>query len=261
MVMILKTTGVCLATGLVGALALHLVRSRALLWSIVVAALVPLLAVSASVAVNVELKVISSHDPTPVTVALGCATVIGAHLSFILGRRVAEGSRRLTYTLRDLGSDTHRQTGDSPSDGAARNGEMRELAALATELDSTRARLAVAQRRTRALQDTRLELLAFLCHDLLTPLARLRALTEDLQDGVVANRSESLRQMRQAVDRTTGLVGDLFELSHLDTPTSTSPGERSMVSLLELARGVTRELEAHARRRDVRLRLDAATRP
>ena len=32
MVMILKTTGVCLATGLVGALALHFLGSRALLW-------------------------------------------------------------------------------------------------------------------------------------------------------------------------------------------------------------------------------------
>lgn len=253
---VLVTTGVCLATGLAGALALHLVRSRALVWSIIVAALVPLLAVSASVIVNVGLMVLSTHDSTAVSIALGCATVIGALLSFLLGRRVAQGSRRLTNALLALGSDARRGTGDSPPKGIDRIGEPREIAALAAELDSTRDRLALAQQRARALQDSRRELVAFLCHDLRTPLAGLRALTEGLQDGVVEDRPVALRQMRETVDRMTGLVGDLFALSRPDTSMPTSPVQRSMVSLLELAHDVTGELEAHARRREVRLRLD-----
>ena len=100
---VLITVAVCVGTALLGALALHLVRMRSLTWSIVVAALIPLLAVTASVVLNVQLMFISAHDSTAVSVALACATVIGVLVSFVLGRRVALGSRRLTTALRDLG--------------------------------------------------------------------------------------------------------------------------------------------------------------
>ncbi|MEO6997774.1 MAG: hypothetical protein ABI112_06795, partial [Terracoccus sp.] len=56
----------CAATALLGGLALRAVRARSLLWSIVVAALVPLVAVSVSVLLNVRLMFISSHDSTAV---------------------------------------------------------------------------------------------------------------------------------------------------------------------------------------------------
>ncbi len=92
MVVIVATTVVtCLVIALLGGLVLHLVRTRQLVWSIVVAALVPLLAVSASVVLNVQLMFLSSHDATAVSVALVCATLIGVLLSFVLGRRVALG--------------------------------------------------------------------------------------------------------------------------------------------------------------------------
>ena len=49
-------------------------------------------------------------------VLIGCATVIGPLLSFLVGRRVAQGSRRLTNALLDLGSDIpvkNRRGGDA----------------------------------------------------------------------------------------------------------------------------------------------------
>ena len=97
-----------------------------------------------------------------------------------------------------------------------------EIAGLAAELEATRERLASAQQRARALEDSRRELVAFLSHDLRTPLAGLRALAEGLEDGVVGDPGMALHQMRQTVDRMTGLVGDLFELSRL----SSSPEPR-----------------------------------
>jgi signal transduction histidine kinase len=256
MSIVLSTTAVCVAIGLLGALALRFVRTRSLVVSIVVAALIPLLAITASVAVNVQLMFISTHDSTAVSVALACATVIGVALSFLLGRRVARGSRRLTTALRDLGNDPRPQTGVQAVEASIPDGEPGEIAALATELETTRDRLASAQQRARALDDSRRELVAFLSHDLRTPLAGLRALTEGLEDDVLPDRPAALRQMRQTVDRMTGLVGDLFELSRLHSPTTTAPRQRSMVSLVELAHDVTGELHAHARRRNVRLLLD-----
>ncbi|MEP6650007.1 MAG: HAMP domain-containing sensor histidine kinase [Lapillicoccus sp.] len=253
---VLVTVAVCVGTALLGAVALHLVRMRSLTWSIVVAALIPLLAVTASVVLNVQLMFISAHDSTAVSVALACATVIGVLLSFVLGRRVALGSRRLTTALRDLGS-VSRHGGVEPSLAeVSTTGQPGEIVALAEELAATRERLANAQQRARALEDSRRELVAFLSHDLRTPLAGLRALAEGLEDGVLEDRSAALRQMRQTVDRMTGLVGDLFELSRLHAPSASVPPQRSMVSLVELAHDVTGELAAHARRREVQLRLD-----
>jgi signal transduction histidine kinase len=252
MTIVLLTAGVCATTALIGAVALRLVRARSLGWSIVVAALVPLLAVTASVVLNVQLMFISAHDSTAVSVALACATLIGVLLSFGLGRSIARGSQNLTSALRSLGATSG--AGIRPAPAGDR--QPGEIAALGAELEVTRERLATAQQRARALEDSRRELVAFLSHDLRTPLAGLRALAEGLEDGVIEDRPGALRQMRQTVDRMTGLVGDLFELSRLHAATTGQPPSRSMVSLVEVAGDVTSELGAHARRREVALRLD-----
>lgn len=252
----LVTTAACLSVALLGALTLHLVRGRSLVWSIVVAALVPLVAVTASVVLNVRLMFISAHDSTAVSVALACATVVGVLLSVVLGRRVALGSRRLTTALRDLGTAAEADELVGAATASSPRSAPGEIAGLAAELEATRERLASAQQRARALEDSRRELVAFLSHDLRTPLAGLRALAEGLEDGVVGDPGMALHQMRQTVDRMTGLVGDLFELSRLSSSPEPTSRERSLVSLVELAHDVAGEIEEHARCRDVRLLLD-----
>ena len=253
---VLVTVAVCVGTALLGAVALRLVQMRSLTWSIVVAALIPLVAVTASVVLNVQLMFISAHDSTAVSVALAAPPSSGCLLSFVLGRRVATGSRRLTSALRDLGSVSRHGDPPRPVAEIPTSGQPGEIVALAEELAATRERLANAQQRARALEDSRRELVAFLSHDLRTPLAGLRALAEGLEDGVIEDRTAALRQMRQTVDRMSGLVGDLFELSRLHAPTASTTPQRSMVSLVELAHDVTGELAAHSRRREVQLRLD-----
>ncbi len=253
---LLLTAATCLAIAVLGGVVLRVVRSRSVFWSIVVAALVPLLAVTASVVVNVQLMFISSHDSTAVSVALACASVIGVLLSFVLGRRVSAGSRRLTSALRDLATPA---ANVAPWTGSSDDGTApAEIAGLAAELELTRARLASAQERASAIEGSRRELVAFMSHDLRTPLAGLRALAEGLEDGVIDDAPAALRQMRQTVDRMNGLVGDLFELSRLQAGTSPRTQPRTMVSLLELSQDIVGELGAHASRRGVQLRLESA---
>ncbi len=257
---LIYTALACLGTAGVGALVLRAVRSRSLFWSIVVAALIPLLAVTASVVLNVRLMFISTHDSTAVSVALALATVIGVLLSFVLGRRVSAGSRQLTSALRELALPGAPR-GETPAAGPDRSATANpsspaEIVALARELDVTRDRLDAAQRRALALEDSRRELVAFMSHDLRTPLAGLRALAEALEDGVIDDAPGALRQMRQTVDRMNGLVGDLFELSRLHAGPSTATEPRAMVSLLELAHDIAGELGAHATRHGVRLDVD-----
>jgi signal transduction histidine kinase len=103
------------------------------------------------------------------------------------------------------------------------------------------------------LEASRRELVAFMSHDLRTPLAGLRAVSEGLEDGVIDDVPNALRQMRSTVDRMTGLVDDLFELSRLSA--APLPRRRSAVSLRELAEDVVGENNEHARASGVCLKL------
>ena len=253
MEVVLVTVAACAATAVLGGVILQAVRSRSLLWSIVVAALVPVLAVSAAVVINVERMFISAHDSTIVSLALGCASVIAVLLSFVLGRRVASGSRELTHALRGL-ADAPGPDARQPSSAPA----PAEITALARELAGTRSRLDASQERERAVERSRRELVAFMSHDLRTPLAGLRALAEGLEDGVIDDTPTALRQMRQTVDRMNALVGDLFELSRLRAEDHEARVPGTMVSLAEISEDAVAELDAHARQRQVDLSLDVA---
>ncbi|WP_249999158.1 sensor histidine kinase KdpD [Actinoplanes sp. M2I2] len=76
-----------------------------------------------------------------------------------------------------------------------------------------------ARERERRLESGRRELVAWVSHDLRTPLAGLRAMAEALEDGVVgdpATVGEYHRRIRVGADRMTQLVDDLFELSRIN---------------------------------------------
>jgi signal transduction histidine kinase len=250
------TAGAVVLTGLLGASVLQAIRRRSLLFSIVVAALVPVAAVSAAVALNVNQMVISEHDSTVVSVALGLSTVLAVVLSFALGRRVISGSRELTQALRGLGEGP--SAGTTASVGSGRSSAPAEITALATELETTREKLQLSRERERSLEQNRRELVAFMSHDLRTPLAGLRALAEGLEDGVIEDQDAALHQMRQTVERMNGLVGDLFELSRLNAGPARRAQARGPVSLVELAYDVVGEAREPARLRHVDLVLDVA---
>lgn len=75
-----------------------------------------------------------------------------------------------------------------------------------------------ASDRERALEASRRELVAWVSHDLRTPLAGLRAMSEALEDGVVSEPDQVARYhatMTREVDRLAGMVEDLFELSRI----------------------------------------------
>ncbi|GIM89763.1 sensor histidine kinase [Paractinoplanes toevensis] len=76
-----------------------------------------------------------------------------------------------------------------------------------------------ARDRERHLEAGRRELVAWVSHDLRTPLAGMRAMAEALEDGVVADWAtvaEYHRRIRVETDRMTRLVDDLFELSRIN---------------------------------------------
>ncbi|WP_020664646.1 sensor histidine kinase [Amycolatopsis benzoatilytica] len=75
-----------------------------------------------------------------------------------------------------------------------------------------------ARERERAAEASRRELVAWISHDLRSPLAGIQAMAEALADGVVSERAEVADYAQRISGETTrlsGMVGDLFELSRI----------------------------------------------
>ena len=75
-----------------------------------------------------------------------------------------------------------------------------------------------ARNRERAAEASRRELVAWISHDLRTPLAGIRAMAEALADGVVAEPrdvSAYAQRIGAETNRLAGMVDDLFELSRI----------------------------------------------
>jgi signal transduction histidine kinase len=81
-----------------------------------------------------------------------------------------------------------------------------------------------ARQRERAAETARRELVAWISHDLRTPLAGVRAMSEALADGVVDRPDEVVeyaRRIGREVSHLSGMVDDLFELSRIAAGTLT----------------------------------------
>lgn len=109
-------------------------------------------------------------------------------------------------------------------------GAANELAHLASELAAVSRQLEQSRARERALDHSRRELVAWVSHDLRSPLATVRAMAEALDDGVVDDGATVERyhhQMRRDAERLTKLVDDLFELSRINAQPTVVSGARA----------------------------------
>lgn len=271
------TLGCCLAVGLLGALVLFALRRRSLRLQLTVATLIPVLAVAATVWVNVEMMFLSGHDSSVVLLSLGTSLVLAVLAAWLVVRRVASGYRRVGVGLQQLVVDSFgaHPASDSvdaePTGGPeSRAGNWRttnratnkeryadlpaELSRVLDDLQETRRTLATSRDRERAAEQSRRELVNFMSHDLRTPLAGLRALSEGLEDGVITDVPRALGHVRITVARMTVLVDDLFALSRVQGPPDAKV--QRLVSLTELITDVVSESAPTARARRVTLDVD-----
>ncbi|MEX1007367.1 MAG: HAMP domain-containing sensor histidine kinase [Acidimicrobiia bacterium] len=202
-------SGVALAGAIGGACVLHFVRRQSLAVQIAATALVVLIAVGAGAFVAAQAMFLSEHDLAALSVILVAAGVVGVGTAVALGRRVGRASQTLIDVARGIGTGEVALVESPPA-------VPQELARLYHELLVASARLDDARRREQALEASRRELVAWVSHDLRTPLAAIRAVAEALEDGVVSDPETVARYhttLRVEADRLSGLVDDLFELS------------------------------------------------
>ncbi|MGH9001301.1 MAG: sensor histidine kinase, partial [Acidimicrobiia bacterium] len=185
-------------------------------------------------------------------VVLAAAGLAGVAVAALLGRRVEAASRSLVEVTRRIaaGADTATTHTILPTV---------ELDTLARELGEMSAALERGRDRERALEGSRRELVAWVSHDLRTPLAAIRAMAEALCDGVVSDSGTVARyhaQMVGEVDRLAGLVDDLFELSrtqagvvelHLEAVSLSDLVSDAVAGAVPVARAKGVRLEGHLR--------------
>jgi signal transduction histidine kinase len=198
-----------LAVGMVGGGVLHLLRQRSFFAQASIVALTSTVTVAAGALAVGNAMFINTHDLNVLAVVVVVAGFVGVLAAFALAYRVDHASRSLEEAARRIG-DPAAPRGEPPS--------ILEFRRLAAELEETAARLEEARAREQATEAARRELVSWVSHDLRTPLAGIRAMTEALEDGVVDDPQtvhRYLATLRIEADRLAGLVNDLFELSRI----------------------------------------------
>ncbi|WP_165990042.1 sensor histidine kinase KdpD [Streptomyces sp. YIM 98790] len=211
--------------GVLGALALRAVRRRSVAVSLAVLTAAAVGAMLAGTLAVAEAMFLSRHDLAVVTTVGAVGALTATATALLLGRWVIAGHRALERAAGGLGEDG---TFTAPS------GPMpAELASLARAMAEAGDRLAASRERERALEASRRELVAWISHDLRTPLAGLRAMAEALEDGIAGDPDRYHRRIRGEVERLSAMVGDLFDLSRIQAGSlALSPTRMSVYDLI-----------------------------
>jgi len=238
--------GAALLAGAIGVGLLYALRGRSITVLLAVVSAATVLATVAGI-ISITLKMlITDHDRSVTLTVTAIAGLVGLGVSLLLGHRLIGGIRSLLDSVRRAGDDGRfvPPTRTVPA----------ELAELATELSVTYERLEAAHARERTLETSRRELVAWVSHDLRTPLAGLRAMAEALEDEVVTDAATVHRyhsQIRAESDRLAAMVDDLFELSRIHAGALRLSRQR--VGLSELVSETVAGTEPLARAKGVRL--------
>ena len=230
------------ASGLVGQ---RLLARRSIGIQVAFVALVTVVTALAGVAA-ISFRMFPAGDRDVMLELMGIAGLAGLAVALVVGRSVSRSARRLLSAVREVG-----EVGMYTPPAVVLPAE---LAGLSLGLAETHDRLGRSRAREQALEASRRELVAWVSHDLRTPLAGLRAMAEALEDQVVTDPREVSRyhtQIRVETDRLAKMIDDLFQLSKIHAGTlRLSP---RLVGLEDLIAEVAASTEPVARAKGVRL--------
>jgi signal transduction histidine kinase len=206
LVVIAVAAASAIAVGVLGLGLAWLLRRRSIRWQLSLVAIVAAVSVLVGFVAAARLMFISEHDLTVVILVAVVAGVVTVAVALALGAAVAHWSAALREDARRLAV---------PGSFESRGRGPAEFRALSEELARTSHRLEESRAREERLESSRRELISWVSHDLRTPLAGLRAMTEALEDGMAPDPERYRSQIRVEVDRMVRMVDDLFELSRI----------------------------------------------
>lgn len=164
-----------------------------------------------NVLVLAELMFVSPHDLALAIVLLVFAAIIATTFGVFVAASLTDGLRQLAATARRVAA------GDLGA-RAEVNGRD-EVAQAATAFNEMAAQLQTAAEQRAEVEQLRRDLIAWISHDLRTPLTSVRAMVEALHDGVVEDEEtvqRYYRTIRADIVALNDLIDDLFEMAQLD---------------------------------------------
>ncbi len=195
---------------------------------------------------SAQMMFVSEHDLLLAIVLLifasGMAMVLGYFLSSTVTSRI--------YLLKDAAEKLAK--GELKT-RVSINGRD-EVAALANTFNQMAEQLEMVDAKQRELERLRADLIAWVGHDLQTPLASMRAILEALEDGVVDDPQTVKRYLGTAqrdVRSLSVLIDDLFQMAQLDT--GGIPLDRAESSLSDLISDTLESFSELALRRGMKL--------
>jgi signal transduction histidine kinase len=240
------TAVIAVVTTAIGLCALRMLAGRSIRTMLTLISVVTVLTSLLGVGGITYIMVGNVQDREVMLELLFIAGLAGFAVAVVIGRKLTASSRLLLTSVQKVG--------DSGLYIPPAATLPTELAGLSDGLVAAHERLAQARSRELALEASRRELVAWVSHDLRTPLAGLRAMAEALEDQVVVDpRTVSIyhTQMRREVDRLSAMIDDLFELSRIHAGALRL--SRRPVGLDDLIAEVLASAEPVARAKGVRL--------
>jgi signal transduction histidine kinase len=197
------------ATAFLGLGALRLLARRSIALHVGLVAAVCVITAMITIG-EISVIMLSPGDRAVMLELMGVSGIASLVASYFVGRGVGRASRALLASVRQVGDSGIYTPPEVPLPA--------ELEGLSRGLAEAHARLGQARAREQAFEASRRELVAWVSHDLRTPLAGLRAMAEALEDRVVFDPREVDHyhsQIRIETERLAAMIDDLFELSKI----------------------------------------------
>jgi signal transduction histidine kinase len=238
-----------IATAVVGRVVLWRFAPRSLRTQAVVVGATASAVVIAGILTAANAMFISTHDRNVLLVVVALAAAASAVAALQLASSFGTDAAVVARITETLGAP----------DRAAPTERLRikEMEQLATQLREAEARLDAARERERAMEASRRELVAWISHDLRSPLASIRALAEALEDEIVTEPDDVARyhrSIRIESERLAALVDDLFELSRLHAGAVRTASES--IAIGELVADAVTGIQASSEMKGVRVVVD-----
>jgi signal transduction histidine kinase len=197
------------ATAFLGLGALRLLARRSI--GLHVALVAAVCVITAMITIGeISVIMLSPDDRAVMLELMGVSGIASLVATYFVGRTVGRASGALLASVRRVGDSGIYTPPEVPLPA--------ELEGLSRGLAEAHERLGQARAREQAFEASRRELVAWVSHDLRTPLAGLRAMAEALEDRVVFDPREVDHyhsQIRIETERLAAMIDDLFELSKI----------------------------------------------
>ena len=153
----------------------------------------------------------SQHDLALATILLIFATGMAVAVGFFLSETIITRIQQMQMAARQVAAGNLNTR--LPVSGRD------EMALLAESFNEMVLQLEAADQKKRELDVLRRDLIAWVGHDLRTPLTSIRAIVEALADGLVEDEAPRLSYLRTAqsdIRALSDLIDDLFEMAQMD---------------------------------------------